>query len=52
MKSIFLFVFAKEEGINEILNFIFAASLFNIYHQRDYVRYYEIYYVLWNFKLE
>lgn len=38
MKSIFLFVFAKEEGINEILNFIFAASLFNIYHQRDYVR--------------
>lgn len=26
----FLFVFTKEKGINEILNFVFAASSFNI----------------------
>lgn len=29
-KYIFLFVFTKEKGINEILNFVFAASSFNI----------------------
>lgn len=34
----FLFVFTKEKGINEILNFVFAASSIFKIHQRNYVR--------------